>query len=203
MSERQPPRGLGPLEARLLMATVVVLLVANLGLFLRVNQFQERVLRAVEGVAVASGPALPAGLEAGTPAPAVSLQTPAGDPVSLDDFQGSPVLVMFSSVSCPACQEMVPELSRFEARNPDLPLLVISRGTPDENRALVADNGLGATVAQWEDEVARRYRVPGTPFFYFVDAGGVIRRSGFAISAAELEDLADLDPTAVAQLGAE
>ncbi|MGD2115846.1 MAG: TlpA disulfide reductase family protein [Acidobacteriota bacterium] len=198
MSTARPESGLRPLEARLLIATVLVLLVVDLGLFLRVNQLQERILGAIETGALASGTARRPGLEAGVPAPELALRTPDGEPVSLREFQGSEVLVMFSSVTCPACQTMYPELARFAERNPDLPVLMISNGTPAENRAVAAEHELGVTMAQWDGQTAHDYRVPGTPFFYLVDERGVIRRSGFASSAQDLAELTGSGPAEVA-----
>jgi methylamine dehydrogenase accessory protein MauD len=198
MSTPRSDAGLRPLEARLLMATVLVLLVVNLGLFLRVNQLQERILGALEGGTPTSGPAPPAGLEDGVPAPELALETPDGEPVDLREFQGSQLLVMFSSVTCPACQTMYPELALFAERNPQVPVLMISNGTPDENRTVAAEHDLGVTMAQWDDRVAHSYQVPGTPFFYVIDGEGVIRRSGFASTAADLEELAASRPAEMA-----
>jgi len=67
---------------------------------------------------------------------------------------------------------------------------MISRGTTDENRQLVEEQGFGFPVLTWQDTVAREYQVPGTPFFYVIDREGVIVNAGFAGTLEQLEALA-------------
>jgi peroxiredoxin len=66
---------------------------------------------------------------------------------------------------------------------------MISRGSSEENRRLVQNEGLTFPILAWEDDVVKAYQVPGTPFFYAIDGRGVIASRGPANSLPQLEDL--------------
>jgi peroxiredoxin Q/BCP len=174
----------------LLMLTGIVLslMVAIIGLFVRMNQLQEAVLAAL-AAPPAGATMQDVGLEVGTPAPALILPDPDGTPISLADFAGRRVLLVFSSVSCPACTEMYPHLRAFSEAHREVQVVMVSRGAAEENRALVEEQGFAFPVLMWEDGVAQEYRVPGTPFFYVVDGEGVIANKGFGNTQAQLEAL--------------
>jgi hypothetical protein len=71
----------------LLMGIVILLMVAIIGLFIRMNQLQSQVLAAM-GSFQAEAIGLEIGLEVGTQAPDFTLPDTAGQMVSLDDFAG-------------------------------------------------------------------------------------------------------------------
>lgn len=184
---REAPRtAAGRWQLNLLLLTVVALVVVDAGLLLRLSRLQERV-----DALTAAGPApAPMGLEAGTPAPGFALESEDGERVELAAFRGEPVLLMFSSVTCPACTRLYPQVRRFRQENPGLSLVMISRGAPEDHLRLRREQGFDSPILRWEDEVARAYEVPGTPFFTLVDAAGVVARTGFAGSAEEIEEIA-------------
>jgi len=106
----------------MLMGIVILLLVMNLGLFLRMNQLQSQVLQALRPFQ------RPTGLTAGTQAPYFRLADTDGRLVSLPDFAGQCVLLAFSATTCPACQQMYPALRRFhESHSQDLYNVMLSR----------------------------------------------------------------------------
>ncbi len=92
---------------------------------------------------------------------------------------------------CPACVAMYPRIQAFSVGRGDLQVVMVSRGTAEENRRLVAEQGFAFPVLVWEDEVARAYKVPGTPFFYVVDGDGVIVNKGFANTREQLDALVE------------
>ncbi len=176
----------------LLMLTGIVLLlmVAIIGLFVRMNQLQETVLAAL--AAPPTGATMQdVGLEVGTPAPAFILPDVNGAPVALEDFAGRRALLVFSSVSCPACTEMYPHLRAFSEAHRQVQVVMVSRGTAEENRALVEEQGFAFPVLTWEDGVAQAYGVSGVPFCYVVDETGVIVGKGFANTREQLEALVE------------
>ena len=97
--------------------------------------------------------------------------------------------LVFSSTQCPACIEMYPHLGAFSEREEDVQVVMISRGSADENRQLVEERGFGFPVLTWDDGVARDYQVPGTPFSYVIDGQGMITNAGFAGTFEQLEGL--------------
>lgn len=170
----------------LLMAIVILLMVSLLVLFIWVNQMQREVLIALEPLQAARHIR---GLEAGTPAPPFALPDTTGRTISLETFTGRPILLAFTSPHCPACVEMYPHLRTFSERHREVQVVMISRGTIEENQRLIEEQGFDFPVLSWKDEVAQAYQVPGTPFFYTIDRKGVIQRAGFANSLETLEAL--------------
>jgi peroxiredoxin len=115
------------------------------------------------------------GLPAGTPAPAFRLPSLAGGEVALEEYRGSPLLLLFSDPTCEPCDRLAPELERVHQRLPRLQVLMISRGDVDANRAKVAQHGLTfPVVLQHHWEVSRAYGMFATPMGYLIDERGVI-----------------------------
>jgi methylamine dehydrogenase accessory protein MauD len=170
------------------MGIVILLMIAIIGLFIRMNQLQSQVLAALAPLRIeVAGQEM--GLEIGTEAPDFTLPDTAGRMVSLDDFAGRRVLLAFSSPRCPACREMYPHLKAFSEDREDVQVVMISLGSAEENRQLREKQGFGFPVLTWDDKVAQDYEVPGTPFFYVIDGEGVITSKGFANTLEQLKQL--------------
>ena len=170
----------------LLTGIVLLLMVAIIGLFLRMNQLQREVLAALESLRPAPQPA---GLSPGTQAPLFTFPDLSGRSVSLEALAGRKVLLAFASPHCPACREMYPHLRVFAAAHPEVAVVMISLGTGEENRAVVEKYGLTFPVLEGSGEVLASYRVPGTPYFYVIGEDGVILNAGFASTQEQLEAL--------------
>jgi methylamine dehydrogenase accessory protein MauD len=176
----------------MLMAIVILLMVAIIGLFLRMNQLQQEVLGALVSFQ-ASVPEQKMGLEVGAQAPDFTLSDTTGQMVSLEDFAGQRVLLAFSSTHCPACTEMYPHLRAFSESGEDVQVVMISQGSTEENQQLAQVQGFAfpvLPVLDWGDRVMVDYQVTGTPFFYVIDREGVIANRGFANTLEQLKELA-------------
>ncbi len=136
------------------------------------------------------------GLKAGTPAPNFRLPRVDGrGELSLEEFRGRKVLLVFSSPHCGPCNILAPHLEKFhraqqEIRSPEqlVQVVLISRGEPKENRAKVREHGLTFPVLiqqQWE--ISRQYAMFGTPIAYLIDEQGIITRDVTVGSDAILE----------------
>jgi peroxiredoxin len=140
------------------------------------------------------------GLEPGTPAPDFNLPRLDGGELSLSQFRGRKVLLVFSDPHCGPCEALLPQLqealgdrplrghprwalaqteSRPKAQGPtpnvQPQVLVVSRGEAEENRRKVRQQRLTLPVAlqkQWE--VSRRYAMFATPIAYLIDEQGRI-----------------------------
>ncbi len=121
-------------------------------------------------------------LELGTPAPSFSLPA-AGDggTVSLSDYAGKPLLVMFISNHCPYVQHLRNHLAKFgeEYQSKGLSLVAISSNDadayPDDSFANMAEEKatIGYTFPYLHDEdqsAAKAYRAACTPDFFLFDA---------------------------------
>src|SRR5262249_27380519 len=103
------------------------------------------------------------GLEAGTPAPDFDLPSLDGGQLSLREYQGRRVLLVFSDPNCGPCDLLAPQLEQLSRRMPDTQVLMVSRGDLEENRKKAAEHGLTFPVVlqrQWE--ISRLYAMFAT-----------------------------------------
>jgi len=178
------------LTQTVLLIAVITLLVANLFLFLRVDKLQQTIVEALRPCSLST---FSAGLPLKSQAPNFNLIDVYGASVRLTSFKGVSVLLMFSSTHCLACQQMYATLREFHSKYPEVFIVMISRGTEDENLSLITKEGLEFTILNWEDEVAKAYQISGTPYFYWIDGNGTIQNQGSASSIIELENLVGLE----------
>jgi peroxiredoxin len=119
------------------------------------------------------------GIPAGSHAPLFDLPDLHGRKVSLDDYRGRPVLVVFSDPDCGPCDSVAPDLARFhrEHRDNGLDVLMVSRGEPEENRRKAAEHGVEfPVVIQRGWRLSKKYGIFATPIAFLVDERGVIAR---------------------------
>lgn len=119
------------------------------------------------------------GLPPGEQAPAFELPDLHGRRVSLEDYRGRRILLVFFSPTCPFCQAMAPDLAALPsdgAGGRPLPV-VITSGDPEANRALIAEHGIRCPVLLDEaKEVMEEYESGGTPAAYVIDEQGLIAK---------------------------
>lgn len=105
-----------------------------------------------------------------------------GNTVTLNEFNGSPVLLNFWASWCTPCREEIPLLETIyndsKWRETGLVILAINVG---ESKTTVEDfveeYGISFTVLlDTERNVFRQYFVRGVPTTYFIDTKGVIQR---------------------------
>ena len=110
------------------------------------------------------------GLSAGTPAPPFRLPRIGGGELSLEEYRGQPVLLVFSDPGCGPCNELAPKLERLHRQSLDLEVLMVSRGSPSANEAKIAEHRLTfPVVLQRHWEVSRMYAMFATPIAYVLD----------------------------------
>ena len=117
------------------------------------------------------------GLRPGKKAPDFTLPSASGGEVSLHDYAGRKVLLVFTQTGCGPCGEIVPELNRLERDG--VQVLVVNRGNLAETKAWAAKTGARCPVLAQEGlDLARRYEVFATPFAFLVNEQGVIVSKG-------------------------
>jgi thiol-disulfide isomerase/thioredoxin/uncharacterized membrane protein YphA (DoxX/SURF4 family) len=152
------------------------------------------------GDAAAPQPVMPLGVPVGDRAPEVKLPDLDGTTVELASFQGQPTLVLFWNPGCGFCQQMLPDLKKWEANPPPgaPALLVVTTGSSEENRA----QGLRSTmVLDPTFAVGSAFGVTGTPSAVLVDADGRIA-SAVGVGAPGVLALANNQPLAEVDAGA-
>jgi peroxiredoxin/uncharacterized membrane protein YphA (DoxX/SURF4 family) len=189
--------GLGALRAAQWVGLIVGLIVLGLlaaegWLLLQLLQQNGRLLVRLEAVEKHLGIDPTQGLPVGAPAPPFRLASLRGEKVTLDALRapGKPVLLVFVNPGCGPCTALLPEIGRWQREHAaKLTLAVISSGTPEANRAKVAQHGVTHVLLQRDVEVMRAYRVQGTPEAVLVRPDGTIGSS-----------LAQQGPEAIRQL---
>jgi cytochrome c biogenesis protein CcmG/thiol:disulfide interchange protein DsbE len=124
--------------------------------------------------------------EVDRPAPSFSLQTLAGDSVSLAEYRGKVVLVNFWGTWCEPCKREMPALQAANERYGEQGLAIIGVNLTDDEvvqgvteeqvRQFVAQYNLTYPIALDRDgSVTNAFRVFPLPTSFFIDAQGHIR----------------------------
>src|SRR5205823_2648487 len=112
------------------------------------------------------------GLKPGKRAPDFTLPSASGREVSLNEFAGRRVLLVFTQSGCSPCKKIVPELNRL---GPAEQVLVVNNGDLEATRQWRAEVGARFPVlAQTQFSISKKYEVFATPFAFLIDAKGVI-----------------------------
>jgi methylamine dehydrogenase accessory protein MauD len=101
---------------------------------------------------------------------------------------GSSQLVLFVSPGCPVCREVLPSLPVAARAGRMDPRVVVDAEQEDAGPGY--GKGIEAPVVVGPD-VARAYRIPGTPYAVVLDGLGVVRAKGTVNTMEQLEGLVD------------
>jgi len=110
----------------------------------------------------------------GDPAPPFELPALGGGRLSLAQLlsAGRGAVIMVVDPGCGACDPLLPAVGRMQ-RDPDAPpLVLISRGDLEDNRAKAAEHGLEPVLIEAEYEVSRALGINGAPGAVRLDADG-------------------------------
>jgi methylamine dehydrogenase accessory protein MauD len=117
------------------------------------------------------------GLKPGKNAPDFTLPSIDGKEVSLHDFTGRKVLLVFTQSGCSPCKTVVPALNCLEGG--DIRVVVINNGDLETTRKWSEEVGARFPVlAQDKFSVSQKYQVFATPFAFLIDEMGVIVSKG-------------------------
>lgn len=114
------------------------------------------------------------GLAPGAAAPDFRLPRLGGGELSLAEFRGRPVLLVFSDPNCGPCDVLAPRLERRSSAE-EAQVVMVSRGDPEANRAKVAQLGLSFPVgllSHWE--ISKAYGMFATPIAFLIDEDGIV-----------------------------
>jgi methylamine dehydrogenase accessory protein MauD len=115
------------------------------------------------------------GLKAGTPAPAFHLPRLDGGELSLEEYRGRRVLLVFSDPDCGPCTEVAPTLEEFHRSRCGIQVLMISRRGVEASRQKAAELGLTfPVVLQQHWEISLLYGMFAVPIAYLIDEQGML-----------------------------
>jgi methylamine dehydrogenase accessory protein MauD len=150
------------------------------------------------------------GLKPGKKAPDFTLPSVAGDEVSLHDFAGRKVLLVFTQSGCKPCHRIMPELNKLD-RACKVCVLVVNNGELETTRQWAEEANVCAPVLiQQHFSISKRYEMYATPFAFLIDERGLIASKGiinngqhiaFVLSGAgdaTKSEQAEAEPTAAA-----
>lgn len=131
------------------------------------------------------------GLKAGAEAPEFRLPRIDGGELSLADFRGQRLLLVFSDPNCGPCDELAPGLQQIHLERADVQVLVISRRDKEATRVKAESLGLTFSIVmqkQWE--ISLQYGMFATPIAYLIDEQGILL-SDVAVGVAPILALAE------------
>ena len=112
-------------------------------------------------------------------APDFTLQNINGEAVSLSDFRGKPVMLIFWKINCAACQFQIPYTQAFYDEWSSDAVAVLTINVGDSISAIQDYNtSLGITYPVLLDpggKVAQTYGIPGVPLTFLIDDEGIIK----------------------------
>jgi peroxiredoxin len=120
------------------------------------------------------------GLKAGSRAPVFHLPDLQGRMVSLEEYRGRRVLLVFSDPQCGPCDELAPHLVRLhrEYANNGMGVILVGRGNAEENHRKAEEHGFQFPVLlqdrKWK--VSKEYGILATPAAFLIGEDGVIAR---------------------------
>ena len=118
------------------------------------------------------------GLKPGKKAPDFTLPCVTGGEVSLHDFAGRRVFLVFTQSGCKPCHGVVPDLNKLQRRG-DVQVLVVNNGELEATRQWAGEAGVCfPMLVQQQFGISRRYEMYATPFAFLIDERGVIVAKG-------------------------
>jgi methylamine dehydrogenase accessory protein MauD len=126
------------------------------------------------------------GLRVGKKAPDFTLPSATGGDVSLQNYAGRKLFLVFTQAGCGPCQQIVPDLNRLHDSG-KVEVLAINKGETEATRKWVAEAQVRFPVAmQPAFTVSKRYEVFATPFAFLIDEQGLIASRGIVNSKQQI-----------------
>jgi methylamine dehydrogenase accessory protein MauD len=127
------------------------------------------------------------GLKPGKKAPDFTLPSVAGGEVSLHDFAGRRVFLVFTQSGCRPCHKVAPELNRLHDAG-TVQVLVVNNGDAEATQKWAGEvKARFPVLRQQQFAVSRRYETYGTPFAFLIDERGVIVSKGIINNAQHID----------------
>jgi thiol-disulfide isomerase/thioredoxin len=138
-------------------------------------------------------------LEPGTTAPAFTVETPEGKPLSLADFKGKVVILDFWATWCGPCLSSMPGLEKLYQKVKHQNVEVLSLNVYDDKDSfdewIAANRGTKynftfafdpAEKGSAESVAGQKYNVPGLPTLYLIDREGMVAAAFVGAQEARL-----------------
>jgi methylamine dehydrogenase accessory protein MauD len=118
------------------------------------------------------------GLKSGKKAPDFALPSADGKEVTLHDFAGHKLLLVFSQSGCSPCTKIVPELNRL-VKTGASKVVVINNGHPEATWKWGTEvEARFPVLVQERSSISKKYEVFATPFAFLIVERGIIASKG-------------------------
>jgi peroxiredoxin len=124
------------------------------------------------------------GIKPGTAAPQFTLQDTHGRSISLEQYRGRRLVLVFTDPHCGPCDEIAPDLVRaYERRAVATEIVAVGRGDFDENRRKAGEHGFKfPLVVQDRWKLSRKYGIFATPVAFLIgDDGRTMREAAIGV----------------------
>ena len=190
------------MQETLLISNIVLwILVAVLGLVVFALARQVGVL--YERIAPAGALMISQGPEVGEQAPAFTLETMAGESLTLGGTPstGKSTLLFFLSPTCPVCNTLLPVLRSIkESEKAWLDVVLASDGDRDKQEKFIAEKKLQDFPYVLSTDLGMAYQVAKLPFAVLIDEQGILRGKGLTNNREHLESLFEAMERGVASI---
>jgi peroxiredoxin len=127
------------------------------------------------------------GLKLGANAPGFALPDTTGKTVSLEEFAGRSVLLVFTQTGCGPCKSIIPALEHLQ-KKASLQIVVVNRGDLASTRDWAETVRASFPILTQEGiEVAKKYEAFVTPFAFLIDESGVVVSRGLVTEARHID----------------
>ena len=119
------------------------------------------------------------GVKVARRAPDLRLPNLQGRVVSLEEYRGRRVLLVFTDTQCGPCDELAPYLVGLHRQHAEngLAVILVARGNAEENRRKAQQHGFQfPVVIPGKRQLSKEYGAFETPFAFLVGEDGVITR---------------------------
>jgi peroxiredoxin len=114
-----------------------------------------------------------------TRAPNFTLKTLDGNTVTLSDFRGRPVMLVFWRIACPSCEYQKPFIQGLYDARSKAPLELLTINTGDKPLAVsqyaASSNITFPILLDPGSKVTQAYGIPGVPVTIFIDINGTVQ----------------------------
>jgi methylamine dehydrogenase accessory protein MauD len=129
------------------------------------------------------------GLPTGKRAPDFTLPSTADGEISLSDFAGRKVLLVFTQAGCGPCHAIAPELNGVQAQG-EHQVLVVNHGEPEDAAEMAAEvHARFPIVTQNDWDISKKYQVFATPYAFVVNEEGTIASKGIVGNSQYLRNV--------------
>lgn len=173
----------------ILWALTLVLVIVVLGLLSEISTLRQRLGPEPGALATNDGPLI------GSRAPRLEGTLLSGTRIRREGSEHRTILI-FVSPTCDPCLRLLPQISGFVRRKPEVDLFVVVQGSTETARELVSLYEIPANVlADADRSISAGFAIRATPFGIALDTEWIVRTKGIANDAGHLEALASFHVT--------